>query len=77
MEVKLHPLHILHRDDEVAAGDCLECLLAIGSASEKGREAILQKKVISTVAHRLSEATPSTSFHSFKIAILIDILVSH
>lgn len=81
MGVKLDALHILRREDEVAAGDCLECLLAIGSASEKGREAILQKKVISTVAHRLSEAAPSTSFHfyfsSSRSLYLIDALLRH
>lgn len=50
----------MFRDDELAAGDCLECLLAIGSASDKGREALVQQKVLTTVIHRLSEATPST-----------------
>lgn len=48
------------RDDELATGDCLECLLAIGSASDKGREALLQNKALTTVVHRLSEASPST-----------------
>lgn len=44
----------------MAAGDCLECLLAIGASSDKGRDAVLRNKVLSVVAYRLSEALPST-----------------
>lgn len=53
-------LFIMIREDEVAAGDSLERLLATGPASDKGLETLSRKKVLTTVVRRLSEAPPST-----------------
>ncbi|KAG0592349.1 hypothetical protein M758_1G239200 [Ceratodon purpureus] len=62
---------LARKDDELAAGDCLECLLAIGSASDKGREALLQQKVLTTVVHRLSEAPPNANWTPLAVRLIL------
>lgn len=59
------------REDEVAVGDALECLLAIGAGSDAGRESLLQKNVLTTVVHRLNMASPSTISSSFDCCTLL------
>nr|PNR55266.1 hypothetical protein PHYPA_006162 [Physcomitrium patens] len=59
------------REDEVAAGDSLERLLATGPASDKGLETLSRKKVLTTVVRRLSEAPPNANWIPVAVRLLL------
>jgi hypothetical protein len=59
------------KEDELATGDCLECLLAIGSASEKGREALQQQKALTAVVHCLSQASPDANWTPLAVRFIL------
>lgn len=59
------------KEDEVAVGDALECLLAIGAGSDAGRESLLQKNVLTTVVHRLNMASPNANWTPLAVRLIL------